>query len=109
VLWDIVEDLIGLGVEALHPIDPTCMDIEEVKEKLGDRLTIIGNISNEILETGTPDEVAELTKERIRVLGPGGGYCLGSGNSVPQWTPLENYVAMVETGLKLGKYPIKVE
>ena len=108
VLWDLMEDLIGLGVDALHPIDPTCMDIEEVKAKVGDRLTIIGNISNEMLEIGTTEEVAELTKKRLRALAPGGGYCLGSGNSVPYWARVDNYRAMIETGLKYGRYPISI-
>lgn len=108
VLWDLLADLIALGVDALHPIDPTCMDIEEVKAKVGDRLTLIGNISNEILETGTPDEVAELTKQRLKALAPGGGYCLGSGNSVPHWAHIDNYRAMIETGRRCGSYPISI-
>jgi uroporphyrinogen decarboxylase len=108
VLWELVEDLIALGVDALHPIDPTCMDITEVKEKVGGRLCIIGNIPNEILEVGAPEEVAKLTKKRLRALAPGGGYCLGSGNSVPDWAKIENYRAMIETGLKYGRYPIDI-
>jgi uroporphyrinogen decarboxylase len=108
LLWDLLEDLIALGVDALHPIDPTCMDIEEVKDKVGDRLTLIGNISNEILEIGTPDEVAALTKRRIKALAPGGGYCLGSGNSVPYWAKIENYRAMLETARQHGRYPIAI-
>ena len=108
VLWKLLEDLIGLGVDALHPIDPTCMDIEEVKEKVGSRLTIIGNVSNEVLATGSPGDVAELTKRRLKALAPGGGYCLGSGNSVPDWAQIENYRAMIDTGLKYGRYPMGV-
>lgn len=108
VIWDLAEDLIALGVDALHPLDPTCMDIEEAKQKLGDRITLIGNISTELLECGTPQEVAELTKRRLRMLAPGGGYCLGSGNSVPDWARIENYRAMVETGLAFGRYPIQI-
>lgn len=108
VLWELMEDLLAVGVDALHPIDPTCMDIEEVKEKVGDRLCLIGNISNEILAIGTPQEVAELTKKRLRALAPGGGYCLGSGNSVPDWAQIENYRAMIDTGLRYGHYPIRI-
>lgn len=108
VIWDLAEDLIALGVDALHPLDPTCMDIEQAKEKLGKRITLIGNISTELLECGTPDEVAELTKRRLRKLGPGGGYCLGSGNSVPDWARIENYRAMVATGLEYGHYPLRI-
>ena len=108
VLWDLMEDLIALGVDALHPIDPTCMDIEEVKRRVGDRLCLIGNISNEILEVGTPEEVVALTKTRLKALAPGGGYCLGSGNSVPDWARIENYQAMRETCLRYGHYPIDI-
>ena len=107
-LWDLIEDLIAIGVDALHPIDPTCMDIEEVKRRVGDRVCLIGNISNEILEIGTPEDVVQLTKKRLREIAPGGGYCLGAGNSVPDWAKIENYRAMIDTCLTYGKYPIKL-
>ena len=108
VVWDLIEDLIAVGVDALHPIDPTCMDIQEVKEKYGQRISLVGNISTELLETGTPEQVATLTRERLRSIAPGGGYCLGSGNSVPDWARIENYRAMVETCLRYGRYPIDI-
>ena len=108
VLWPLMEDLIDMQVDALHPIDPTCMDIDEVKAQVGDRLCIMGNISNELLMTGTPEEVAELTKRRIRSIAPGGGYCLGAGNSVPDWAHIENYRAMLQAGLECGRYPIDI-
>lgn len=109
VLWDVMEDLIEIGVDALHPIDPTCMNIEEVKKKVGERLCIFGNIPNDLLMEGTPEEVAELTKKRIKALAHGGGYCVASGNSVPEWAKIENFKAMVDTTLKYGIYPIKLE
>ena len=108
VLWDLMDDLLDLEIDALHPIDPTCMDINEVKRRVGHRLCLMGNISNEILMIGTPKEVVELTKRRLKELAPGGGYCLGSGNSVPNWARFENYMAMRETGLRYGRYPIRI-
>jgi len=109
VLWELIDDLIDAGVDALHPIDPTCMDIFEVKKKYGDRLTLIGNVSNELLMQGKQTEVAERTKELIRVMAPGGGYCLSSGNSVPDWAKLENYLAMLEAAAKYSNYPINIK
>ena len=108
VLWDLLDDLLDIGIDALHPIDPTCVDINEMKQKVGDRITLFGNISNEILQNGTPAEVAELTKKRLREIAPGGGYGLGSGNSVPDWAQFENYMAMRDTVLEYGHYPIQV-
>lgn len=107
-IWPIMEDLITIGFEAIHPIDPTSMDINEVKEKVGKKVGILGNIHTDLLATGTSEEVCELTKKRIKEIGPGGGYALGSGNSVPNWAKFENYQAMRETVLKYGGYPIKV-
>jgi len=108
VMWQLIDDLIRVGIDALHPIDPTCMDIVEVKKKYGDRLTLIGNVSNELLQNGTPAQVAERTKELIKTMAPGGGYCLSSGNSVPDWAQFENYKAMIEATRKYGTYPIRI-
>lgn len=108
ILWDVMDDLLEIGINGLHPIDPTCMDIEEVKDRVGDRICLMGNISNELLMNGTVEEVIQLTKERIKRLAPGGGYCVGSGNSVPEWARLDNYKAMIETVMKYGTYPIRL-
>ncbi len=107
-IWPIMEDLITIGFEAIHPIDPTCMDIKEVKEKVGSKVALIGNVHTDLLASGRPEEVSELTKQRIKEIAPGGGYALGSGNSVPNWVRFENYQAMRETALRFGSYPINL-
>jgi uroporphyrinogen decarboxylase len=33
---------------------------------------------------------------------PGGGYLLGSGNSVTNYVPVENFLAMLDEGLKFS-------
>lgn len=108
VIWNLLDDFVRIGVDAVHPIDPTCMDIVEVKKKYGDKLTLIGNVSNELLMNGTPAEVANRTRELIQKLAPGGGFCLSSGNSVPDWARLENFKAMIETAKNCGSYPIRL-
>ncbi len=107
-LMALMEDIIDVGVDVLQPIDPTCMDIAKVKELYGDRLCLVGNVSNELLRSGTPAEIEERVKYLIRNVAPGGGYCLGSGNSVPEWAKFENYMAMREATLRYGSYPIQL-
>lgn len=109
-LWQVMPDLIDdIGFNALQPIEPKAMDIKELKEKIGDRVCLIGNLDlGYTLTRGTPEEVVEETKQRIRDIAPSGGYCVGSSNTVPYYVPVDNYRAMVEATLKYGTYPISI-
>ncbi len=105
----ILDDIVDCGFTTLHPIEPKATDIVWVKEKYGDRLSLIGNIDLAYtLTRGTPEEVEEEVKERISKLAPGGGYAVGSANSVTEYVPLANFNAMREATFKYGKYPIQV-
>lgn len=101
-LWDIIDDLVAAGINGLHPIEPKAMDIEEVKKRYRGKLCLLGNVDlDAVLTRGTPEIVANEVKRKISTLGQGGGYCLGSSNSIPDYVPVENYVAMVKTALDL--------
>ncbi len=103
----VMEDLLDCGIDALHPIEPQAMDIRQLKQDYGQRLCLIGNVDLEYtLTRGTPQEVAEQTRSLIRDVGPGGGYCVSSSNSIPSYVPVENYRAMVQTTLEYGIYPL---
>lgn len=108
-LNELMEDIIKCGVDVLQPIDPSCLEIVEFKQMYGDRVCMVGNVSNELLRSGTTAEVESRVKELLTKCGPGGGYCLGSGNSVPDWAQFSNYMAMRDTTLKFGSYPIQID
>jgi uroporphyrinogen decarboxylase len=107
-ITQVLDDIIEAGVHALHPIDPTGMDIYETKKKVAGKLCIIGNVDVDLLLRGTPAEIGEDTRTHLKRLGPGGGYVLGSSNSIPRTIPPENYRAMLETALQYGKYPLSL-
>ena len=106
-LWDVLDDIVACGFDALHPIEPKAMDIVEVRRRCGGGLALIGNIDlDHPLTTGTPEAVRSQVCERIAALAPAGGYLLGSSNSIPDWVPVENYVAMLQATFDYGRYPI---
>ena len=107
-LWEVIPDLIALGVNALHPIEPKAMDINEVKARFGRKLALIGNIDMDILARGTPAQVREQVRQRIRDLAPGGGYAVGANPGVTDYVRPENYQAMREAAFEFGRYPISV-
>jgi uroporphyrinogen decarboxylase len=108
-LYAVLDDLVACGFDVLHPCERASMDIVELKRQYGDRLCLCGNIDlDSTLTLGTPDEVVEEVKLRIREMAPGGGYCCGSSNSVPEYVPFDNYLAMIEAIKDYGAYPIRV-
>lgn len=108
-LWKVMDDIIGCEFDALHPIEPKAMDIEEVRRRIAGKLSLIGNIDLDYpLTTGTPEAVRAQVRERVAALAPAGGYLVGSSNSIPDWVPVENYVAMLQAAFDYGRYPISV-
>lgn len=105
----VLDDIVEAGFTTLHPLEPKAMDIAQVKRDYGNRLSLIGGIDlNYTLTLGTPEEVDAEVRERIRVAAPGGGYAVGSANSVTEYVPLANFNAMREAALKYGSYPLNL-
>jgi uroporphyrinogen decarboxylase len=106
-LDQVMEDVLGCGFDGLNPIEPKAMDINELKREYGARISLIGNIDlGYTLTLGTPEEVWEEVRQRIRDLAPGGGYAVASSNSVPEYVPFANFMAMREATFEYGRYPI---
>jgi hypothetical protein len=105
-LTPILDDLLTLGMNGIHPIEPSCMNMLEMKQKYGHRVCLWGNIDLNTLARAQPDEVEEEVKQRIREAGPNGGYILGSSCSLPDCCRTENILAMAKAVKKFGQYPL---
>lgn len=46
--------------------------------------------------------VRRRTRRTLERCHPGGGYCMGTGNSVANYVPLDNYLAMLDEGRRFG-------
>ena len=102
----ILDDLLSLGINGLHPNEKGAMDIRGVKQKYGDRICVLGNIDLNILGMGTPEDVDQEVKELIRDVGPGGGYVVTCGNSLAGYLLPENVLALGAAVQKYGRYPL---
>jgi uroporphyrinogen decarboxylase len=96
VLYDVMEEIIACGVDALHPIEPKAMELAEVKKRYGDRLCLIGHVDVDMLARGSEEEVREQVRNNIAAAWNRTGYCAGSGNSIPEYVKYENYMAMLD-------------
>ena len=104
-LMPILDDLLTLGMSGLANIEPNAMNINELKQRYGRRVCLVGNIDlHYTLTQGTPEEVEAEVKKRIQDVGPGGGYILASSNSLAGYCKPENVLAMHRALLRYGNY-----
>jgi uroporphyrinogen decarboxylase len=96
-LESIMEAVIDdVGIDAKHSYEDVIIPVEDFQARYGDRIGVLGGIDLNILSGGTPDDVRRRTRELIEVCGARGRYAIGSGNSVPSYVPVENYLAMID-------------
>jgi len=107
-IWNILDDIVETGVDAINPLEPAAgMDIGKVKKKYGEKVCLIGNVDcGDLLCRMEEDKVIEEVRHCIREAGPSGGYILSSSNSITSSTKPKNFMAMIESTKKYGKYPL---
>ena len=88
---EIIPDLVEIGIDILNPFQPEAMDVYAIKREYGKYLTFDGGVSEQnVMVSGTPDDVERETRDKMRVLGKGGGYIVGPSQGITQDVPLEN-------------------
>ena len=100
-LTDIMDDLIDdVGIDAKHSFEDAIMPVAEFKKVYGHRIGVVGGVDVDVLCRYDVDGVRKYTRRVLEDCVPGGGYALGTGNSVTNYIKLENYFAMLEEGCR---------
>jgi uroporphyrinogen decarboxylase len=94
---EIVGDLIDLGLDILHPVQPEAMDLGTLKREFGKHLTFCGGVPTQtLLVRGTPEDVRREVRRLKREMGRDGGYILEPGITLQADVPRENLVALID-------------
>jgi uroporphyrinogen decarboxylase len=98
-LKTIMEDLIAdVGIDAKHSFEDVIEGVIEAKREYGDRIALLGGIDVDFLCRADKEQIRERVRSTLASCMPGGGYCLGTGNSVANYIPIDNYLAMLDEG-----------
>ena len=111
-VWALVDDFIAAGFDILNPVQCSAarMNPYDLKSKFGSRITFWGGgvDTQATLPFGSPREVREEVRERIRAFGPGGGFVFTAVHNIQALVPAENVLTMYHTANEVGRYPLAV-
>ena len=97
-IFDIMPDLIDVvGIDAKHSNEDGIAPFDTWVERYGDRIGNFGGVDTDVLCSAKPEQIREYVTGVYRRCAGHGGIALGSGNSIPDYIPVDGYVAMVET------------
>lgn len=98
----VYEDLIEeCNIDAKHSFEETILPVEKFKERYGDRVTPLGGLDVDLICRGTEEEIRAYTREKIEKCFYDGFWALGTGNSLTDYMPVENYIYVLDEGIKV--------
>lgn len=101
-IFNVMEDIIKIAkIDAKHSNEDAIAPFSEWVNRYGDKIGNFGGIDADILCRESESTIRERVKEVVAYSINNGGFALGSGNSIPDYIPVEGYLAMIEEGRKL--------
>jgi len=95
-LADLMDDIIDeIGYDAKHSYEDTIQPVEDAYEQYHDRIAILGGIGLDFVIRADPQAVHDRAAAMLDRTAARGAYALGTGNSVPEYVPDKNYLALI--------------
>jgi len=96
VMEDIIEDM---RYDAKHSFEDKILPIEESYKRWGGRIALLGGIDLDFLIRSPIPVIQKRCRDMLSLAQERGGYALGSGNSIPEYVPVERYLAMIDCAM----------
>jgi uroporphyrinogen decarboxylase len=101
-VFAVMEDMIEAGIDAKHSNEDVIAPFDTWIERYGDRIGLLGGVDVDILCREDPEAIFErVVAMGKRFRAQTKGYALGSGNSIPDYVPVEGYLAMIRAAQAL--------
>jgi uroporphyrinogen-III decarboxylase len=103
-IFPVMEDIIAMGIDAKHSNEDQIAPFSEWIEKYSDKIGLFGGFDLNLLILNEPDVVLQnVLKQGLIFRQKAHGYGLGSGNSIPEYIPVDNFLAMIEAAKEIRR------
>lgn len=99
-LKEVYEDIIACGVDAKHSYEDTIIPVKDFKKKYGQRITPLGGLDVDVICRSSEKDLREYTRRNVAECFADGFWALGTGNSLTPYMPVENYLCVLDEGMK---------
>ncbi len=97
VMEDIIEDM---KYDGLHSFEDIISPVETEWKKYHRRIAILGGIDMDYLANSNPETIVNRAKKLLELTSEEGSYALGSGNSISNYIPVNNFKAMTDVAIR---------
>jgi len=101
-IFEVMDDVLALGVNAKHSNEDAIAPFDRWIELYGQRIGLCGGFDMDFLCTASAEAVFDrVVEDGERFRRTARGYALGSGNSIPKYVPVDNYLAMIRAAQRI--------
>ncbi len=99
-LKSLMDDIIGIGYDGKHSYEDTILPVEQAYEQYSGRIAIMGGLDMDFVVRSAPEQIYKRAKAMLERSAQRGSFALGTGNSVPEYVPQDNYFAMTAAAIE---------
>ncbi len=101
-LAEVYDDIIACGVDAKHSFEEAILPVEQFKAKYGSRITPLGGLDVDMICRASGDELRRYARKKLESCFADGHWAMGTGNSLTDYMPVENYLIVLEEARALS-------
>lgn len=101
-LAEVYDDLVACGIDAKHSFEDVILPVTEFKKQYGDRITPLGGLDVDRICRLDEAELRRYTRSVAEECFADGHWTLGTGNSLTDYMPVENYLIVLDEGAKIS-------
>jgi uroporphyrinogen decarboxylase len=97
-IFEVMDDIINVAkIDAKHSNEDVIAPFSEWVNRYGNKIGNFGGIDTDVLCQLKEDDIRKYVLNVLDYTKNAGGIAIGSGNSIPDYVPVEGYLAMINT------------